>query len=150
MNPDPQSSSRDRALRWVGIAVAAGLLAVITLKTAPDQPQDSLFFLNYWGPWCVALLSGGMLCLVAVFGKIQSKSLARSSGLLGVAVIAAIGWIGWGRSSAWITPPGLGQNFSLSYLRQQLPALPEALYDGGWASPAILRELTLARVQYPA
>jgi hypothetical protein len=91
-----------------------------------------------------------MLCLVAVFGKVQSTRLARLSGLLGVTVIGAMGLIGWGRSSAWITPAGPGHNFSLSYLRQRLPSLPETLYDGGWASPDILRDLTLARPQYPA
>ena len=55
MNPDSPISSRDRARRWVGITVVAGCLIGVALKIAPEQSQDSLFFLNYWGPWFVAL-----------------------------------------------------------------------------------------------
>lgn len=136
--------------KWLGILVFVGLGLGLSLRWAlRGGLPEALLMVQHWGPWGVALVTGGALVWVSVFGKLPSVRGTWLCGVLGFSAVVAMGVLGPGRFNAWQTLTSYAPNFSLSALRQHLPSWPEALADGGWAKPEILYLLQEARSQYP-
>jgi len=135
--------------RWFLVAIPSLFVIGAALCFAPKHPHEAMITLVYWGPWCVAVLLGILLLLISISGKFQMRSLSWLCGLLSFISLCTLGYFGVELKAGWHMPVGFGKNFSLSYARQKLPAWPDALYDGGWAQPDVLRQLHQSRLHYP-
>ena len=120
---------------WLWTLLGTLLVLGAAIKLAWPLSLESAYWLTYWGPWLSTLVLALALLSLAIFGKIQPKRIALACGLIGILSLGSMVLLGLGRLQAWLPPQGLGLSFSLSYVRQQLPALSEALYDGAWKAP---------------
>ncbi len=130
--------------------MAASYLKDVASSGLASLPhKDAAALLDHWGPMLIAVMLAVTILALAGRGKVLSRRLALLCSVLALCAIACMGLIGISRLAAPAMPKGYGPTFSLSYFRQRLPGLSDALYDGAWATDVVLPQLEQARSEYP-